>query len=80
MNIETLSQFFLWSSIINICISFVVFLVIIIGKGFVYKIHSQLFKISEEKAAETIYASMISYKTIIFVFNIIPYITIQIIK
>jgi len=80
MNIEMLSQFFLWCSIINVGVSLLVFLVVMIGKNQVYRIHSKLFNVSEEKAAETIYASMVNYKTIIFVFNIIPYIAIQIIK
>ncbi|MFC1709862.1 DUF6868 family protein [Candidatus Omnitrophota bacterium] len=79
MNIEMLSQFFLWCSIINLAASLLVFLAVIIGKNRVYRIHSKLFNVSEEKAAETIYASMVNYKTIIFVFNI-PYIAIQIIK
>lgn len=56
------------------------FLVMMIGKNRVYKIHGKLFNVSEEKAAEAIHSSMINYKTIIFVFNIIPYIAIQIIK
>ena len=80
MNIEMLSQFFLWCSIINLGASLLVFIVVTIGKKKVYKIHSKLFNVSEEKAAEAIYSSMINYKTIIFVFNIIPYIAIQIIK
>ncbi len=75
-----LSQFFLWSSIINIVASSLAFLVVIIGRNHVSRIHSKLFNVSEEKAAEKIYSSMINYKTIIFVFNIIPYIAIQIIK
>lgn len=80
MNIEMLSQFFLWCSIINLVASLLVFLVLMIGKNRVYRIHSKLFNVSEEKAAEAIHSSMINYKTIIFVFNIIPYIAIQIIK
>ena len=80
MNIEMLSQFFLWCSIINIVISLLVFIVVVIGKNRVYSIHSKLFNVSEEKSAEVIYSSMVNYKTIIFVFNIIPYIAIQIIK
>ncbi|MFC1771178.1 DUF6868 family protein, partial [Candidatus Margulisiibacteriota bacterium] len=74
------SQFFLWCSIINIGASSLVFLVVTIGRNRVYRIHSKLFNVSEIKAAEAIYSSMINYKTIIFVFNIIPYIAIQIIK
>jgi hypothetical protein len=80
MNIEVLSQFFLWCSIINLSASLLTFLVVTIGKSRVYRIHSKLFNVSEEKAAEAIYSSMINYKTIVFVFNIIPYIAIQIIK
>ena len=80
MNIEMLSQFFLWCSIINVGVLLLVLLVVMIGKNRVYRIHGKLFNVSEEKAAETIYSSMTNYKTIIFVFNIIPYIATQIIK
>jgi len=80
MNLEMLSQFFLWCSVINLAVSLLVFLVVMIGKNQVYRIHSKLFNVSEEKVAETTYSSMTNYKTIIFVFNIIPYIVIQIIK
>ena len=80
MNIEMLSKFFLWSSVINMGASLLVSLVVMIGKNRVYRIHSKLFNVSVEKAAETIYSSRTNYKTIVFVFNIIPYIAIQIIK
>lgn len=80
MNLEMLGQFFMWCSIINLSISLLVFLVVVIGKNFVYSIHSKLFNVSEEKVAEAMYTSMINYKTFIFFFNVIPYIAIQIIK
>lgn len=80
MTIELLSRFFMWSSVINLACALLVVIVIRIGGSNIYKIHSNFFNVSEEKAAQTIYASMVSYKTIIFVFNVIPYIVLQIIK
>ena len=80
MNIEMLSKFFLWCSIINISASILIFLVVVIGRKKIYRIHSKLFNVSEEKTAETIYSSMINYKTFVWFFNIIPYIAIQIVK
>ena len=78
--VAMLSQFFLWCSIINLSVSILTFLVVVIGRHRVFRIHSRLFGVPEETAAEKIYYSMINYKTIIFVFNVIPYIAIQIIK
>lgn len=80
MNLETLSHFFMWSSIINLVASLLSFVLVVLGGNLAFKVHSKLFKISEKKAAENIHSALINYKTFIFIFNIIPWIVIQIIK
>ena len=80
MDIEMLSQFFLWCSIINIGLSLLLFLALIVAKNKIYEIHGRLFNVPKEKVAETMHSAMLNYKTIIFIFNVIPYIALQIIK
>ncbi len=80
MNIEIIERFLLWSMMLNLGCSLLVFIVVLIGKNTVYRIHSKIFSVSEEKVAETVYKSMISYKSLFVFFNVIPYVVIQIIK
>ena len=80
MNLDVLGRFFFWCSVINLGCSLVAFVMVTAARKFVSKVHSMLFGVPEEKAVETIYSGMTMYKTFIFVFNIIPYIAIQIIK
>ncbi|MFC1771148.1 DUF6868 family protein [Candidatus Margulisiibacteriota bacterium] len=80
MNVEMLSKFFLWCSIINTGALLFSFFVVVMGKKYIYRMHGMLFNISEEKIGSAVYSTLIHYKVLIFIFNIIPYIAIQIIK
>ena len=80
ITIDMLGRFFLWCSIINLACSTVSFIMVTVFGKFVRSIHSKLFGVSEEQVAKTIHSEMTLYKTLIFIFCIIPYIAIQIIK
>ncbi|MFC2091685.1 DUF6868 family protein [Elusimicrobiota bacterium] len=80
MNIEMLEKFLLWSMILNLGCSLFIFIVVVTCKNTVYRMHSKIFNVSEEKAAETTYKSLTTYKTLFVFFNVIPYIAILIIK
>lgn len=80
MNLEITGQFFFWCSIINFSTYLLSFLFVTLAKNFTHKIHGRLFGISEIKAAENIHAAMINYKTFIFLFNVVPWIVIEIIN
>lgn len=55
------------------------FLWILFAHDFVYRMHSKWFKVSVEKFDAIHYAGIAFYKIIIFVFNIVPYLALQII-
>ena len=79
MNIETLSSFFLWCFIINVGILLYWFAFIALARGFVYRLHSRWFKISEEQFNAIHYTMIGAFKIFIFVFNLVPYIALQIV-
>jgi hypothetical protein len=80
MDIMNLEAFLLWCFIINYSILLVWFLMIVFAKDFIYKIHTKWFDISKEKFDSINYMLMGFYKLSIFIFNLVPYIAIQIIK
>ena len=73
MTIETLRSFFGWCSIINIGLLLWWFVAITILHGWVYKMHTKWFKMSEESFDKIHYAGIAFFKITVFVFNIVPY-------
>ena len=80
MNLQILEEFLLWSLILNLCCALIANLIIMFGKKKVYRIHSKLFGVSEETIAKTVYKSLVTYKTLVVFFNVIPYAVLLIIK
>ena len=80
MDIMNIEEFFLWNFIINYSILLVWFLMISFASDFMYTIHSKWFHIPREKFHSINYMWMGFYKLSIFLFNLAPYIAIQIIK
>jgi hypothetical protein len=80
MTIEMLSEALLWSILINmgLLLWWVVFF--IFGRGFIYRMHSRWFKLSEEKFDAIHYSGMAFYKICIFMFNIVPWFALKIIS
>ena len=80
MDILNLEAFFLWCFVINYSILAVWFLMIIFAKDVIYNLHSKWFFLSKEQFNSINYMWMGFYKLAIFLFNLAPYIAIQIIK
>ncbi|MBN1621783.1 MAG: hypothetical protein JW871_04250 [Endomicrobiales bacterium] len=80
MGIDAIRQMLLWCALINMGLLLFSFLVIVIGNKLIYKIHSQFIKISEETFNTVMYSLIGFYKILIFVFNIVPYVALTIIK
>ena len=79
MAIETLTAFFMWSTIINFgLLSFSSLMCIFVG-GRIYRIHSKWFPISREAFNVAIYSFLGLYKILIIIFNLVPYIVLLII-
>ncbi len=81
MNIEMLTQFFMWCTILNVAFLVLSFSVVAFGFGrdFVYRMHSKLFPMPRETFNAVIYSFIGVYKIFVFVFNVVPWIALTII-
>ena len=78
MNLEALTTFFMWSTIINggIFVYWAVF--IFFMPDFVYKIQSKWFNISRESYDVVIYSFLGLYKIFFIIFCLTPYLSLLI--
>ena len=49
MTVDMLREFFLWCLILNMCLLMLWFLIITLGRSFIYRVHGKWFKMPEEK-------------------------------
>ncbi|MHC4571231.1 MAG: DUF6868 family protein [Planctomycetota bacterium] len=79
MDIQTLTAFFMWCTILNIALLLLSSLFCLCAADWVYRIHSKWFSISRETFNVAIYSFLALYKIFIFVFNLIPYLALSIV-
>ena len=80
MSIETLIKVLGWCSLINLGILVYWFLIIVFASDLVHRFHSKMFKNIERADFDRfMYMGMLSYKMIVFVFNVIPYVSLRIV-
>ncbi len=80
MNLDQLTEFFKWMTIINIGLLVLSSVLIMILKNVMCKMHGKLFGIKEESVALVAYGYLGMYKVLVLVFNIVPYISLLLIK
>lgn len=68
-----------WSAVINFGLLIWWFLWFLFAHDFVYRMHSKWFKVSVERFDAIHYAGIAFYKITIIVFNVVPYLALQII-
>ena len=79
MTIEILSSVLGWATVINLSIVTVWFLGFTFYHDAVFRLHSKWFKLSEEKFDTIHYAGMAFYKIGVYLFNLVPFLAIQIV-
>jgi len=79
MDIQTLTAFFMWCTILNFALLLLSSLMCICAGDWAYRIHSKWFSISRETFNVAIYSFLGLYKVLVFVFNFIPYIALLIV-
>jgi len=79
MSVEILSKFLLWCAVVNYAILIIWFVVFVFAREWVYEIHSKWYPISSEQFNAINYAGAAIYKILVLVFNLVPYIALQII-
>lgn len=73
MDIQTLTSFFMWCTIINGGLLLFSTLVMVIMPNFVYKVQSLWFPIPRQTFDVVIYSFLGLFKVLFIVFNIAPY-------
>jgi hypothetical protein len=65
--------------VINLVLMTISFLLLTLARGWVYKMHSKWFSISEPQFNTIAYSSLGVYKILVFMFNIVPWIAVCIV-
>ena len=79
MTLEDIRAVLGWCSIMNGGILLFWFLMFLRARGFVYRVHSGFFKLSEERFDEIHYNLMGFFKLSVFLFNLVPYLALLIV-
>ena len=79
MNIQTLQEFLFWCMILNLGLLTFSFLLIIRLRSWICQIHGRFFSLPEEYISKVLYAFIGFYKIVVIVFNVVPWLAIQII-
>lgn len=79
MSIEITRSFLLWCTIINYAILLLWFLVFVIARDWMRRLHGRWFRLSDEQFDALHYLGMSVYKIGILLFNLVPFIVIRII-
>ncbi len=79
MDIQTLTAFFMWCTIINAGILVLWSVFFVFAPDFVYRIQSKWFPIPRETFNVTIYSFLGLFKVVFIVFNLVPYVALLIV-
>ncbi len=80
MDVQTLTAFFKWCTIINIALFILSAIMILAAPDFIYSVHGKLFHIPREGFDVVLYSFLGLYKIVILVFNLVPYVALRIIE
>jgi len=79
MNIQTLTTFFMWCTIINGILLIFSSVILVFFKDWVYSIHSRWFPLPKETFNAIIYSFIGLFKIAFLLFNLTPYMALLII-
>jgi hypothetical protein len=79
MTVDIFRDVLAWCSAINIGLLLFWLLWLVLAHDFVYRVHGKFLKLSVERFDEIHYAGMAFFKICIFVFNIVPYLSLRIV-
>lgn len=77
-DMETLTSFFGWCTVINVAFGSFAAIWIVVFRGFTKGLHSAILGVDED-TLDTLYFQFLgNYKLLIFVFNFVPYLALRI--
>lgn len=81
MNIEMLTQFLMWCTLLNVTLLALSLMIVAFGFGsdFVYRMHSKWFPVPRDTFNAVLYLLVGIYKILVLVFNFVPWVALTII-
>ncbi len=79
MDIQTLTTFFMWCTIMSGGLLILSSLLLMVVSDFAYPIHAKMFSISRETYNVACYSFIGLFKILFLIFNLIPYVALLII-
>ena len=77
INLQELTAFFGWMLLINVCLLFVAFFMILFFKNIMIKLHKKFFDIEEEDLKRFYFEFLLKHNVLVIVFNLTPYIVLR---
>jgi len=78
MTLVEVREMLLWCSILNMGLLILIGVMFLTAGKWICRMHSKLWGIPEEEVRLSLYRVMATYKILIFVFCVIPYVALQI--
>ena len=79
MDIQALTSFFMWTTVINLCVYLLWVTFLILTPDFVYNIQSRFFPLPRETFNTVVYSFLGVFKIFFLVFSVSPYLSLLII-
>lgn len=80
MTLVEITALFKWMAIINLALFLLSFMITVLFKAQVLKIHAKLFNLPEIRVQEMLYGLFGVYKISIIIFSFVPYIALLVIQ
>jgi len=79
MTLEIIRSALAWCAVINLVLLLVWFLLFVLARDWIYRLHGRWFKLTPEQFDAVHYAGMALFKIGIWLFNLIPYFSLRIV-
>lgn len=80
MTIETLTSFFMWSTLLSWGMQIFAFVMILAVRDWAYRVHSKMFPVTKDQFNLVIYSTLIAMKTLTILLFFIPWMALLIVK
>ncbi len=79
MNLETLTEFFGWMTLVNMGLLMFSTVILLLLRGVAIKMHSKMFSLDAKELNRAYFQYLGNFKILVIAFNLTPYIVLKII-
>ena len=80
MDLDMLTRFFMWCTIIHVGLLIIMTVMMIACRRWIYRVHTRWFPMSEQTHTALLYGMIGTYKILVYVLCIVPYVALLILK